>query len=111
MNIGFTKLGEEEECEVCNINDKHTHDNNDETEECTLCKSWQQHIDDARIGRERFRLDSENNSYDNNEAHFSVDIQKVIMLPRLPGNKTAVFTKRLDLFHETFAPLRRSKQL
>ena len=103
MNIGFTKL-EEEECEFCNLNDKHTHDN---TEDCTLCKSLRQHIDNARIGRDRFRLDSENNSYDNNEEHFSVDMQKVIMLPRLPGNKTAILTRRLVLFHETFAPLGR----
>ena len=36
MNIGFTKLGEEES-EICNLNDKHTHDNNDNTEECTHC--------------------------------------------------------------------------
>ena len=37
MNIGFTKLGEEEG-EICNLKDKHTHDNTDDTEECTLCK-------------------------------------------------------------------------
>jgi len=34
----------------------------------------------------------------------SVDMQKVIMLPRLPGVKTCVFTWRLVAFHETFAP-------
>ena len=109
MNIGFTKLGEEE-CEICNLNDKHANDNTDDTAECTLCKSWQQHIENATLSRERYRLDSENNRYSNNEAHFSVDMQKVIMLPRLPGNKTAIFTRRLVLFHETFAPLGRSSK-
>ena len=109
MNIGFTKLGEEE-CEICNLKDKHTHDNNGDTEECSLCKSWQQHIDNARLSEERYRLDSENNSYDNNEAHFSVDMQKVIMLPRPPGNKTAIVTRRLVLFHEPVAPLGRSSK-
>lgn len=33
----------------------------------------------------------------------SVDLQKVIMLPRMPGVKTAVFTRRITAFHETFA--------
>ena len=32
------------------------------------------------------------------------------MLLRLPGNKTAIVTRRVDLFHETFAPLRRSSK-
>ena len=32
-------------------------------------------------------------------------MQKVIMLPRMPGAKTTVFTKRMVTFHETFAPL------
>ena len=33
----------------------------------------------------------------------SVDLQKVIMLPRMPGVKTAVFTRTITAFHETFA--------
>ena len=36
----------------------------------------------------------------------SVDIQKVIMLPRLPGLKQAIICKRLVLFNEIFAPVR-----
>lgn len=39
-------------------------------------------------------------------SYRSVDMQKVIMLPSLPGIKTAIFTKRLVAFHETFAPLK-----
>ena len=35
----------------------------------------------------------------------SVDMQKVVMLPRLPGVKCAVFTKRIVVFNETFAAL------
>lgn len=33
----------------------------------------------------------------------SVDLQKVIMLPRMPGVKTAVFTWRIVACHEIFA--------
>ena len=32
-------------------------------------------------------------------------MEKVIMLPRLPGLKKVIFTRRFILFHETFAPL------
>ena len=35
----------------------------------------------------------------------SFDMQKVIMLPGLPGLKQAIFYKRLVLFNETFAPI------
>ena len=34
-----------------------------------------------------------------------------MMLPKLPGNKTAVFTKRIVEYHETFAPLAPSKKV
>ena len=33
----------------------------------------------------------------------SVDMQKIIMLPRMPGVKTIAFTKRIIAFQETFA--------
>ena len=38
-------------------------------------------------------------------AYFSVDLQKVLVLPRMPHNKTAIFTRRLVCFNETFARL------
>ena len=39
------------------------------------------------------------------EVVVSVDMQKVIMLPRLPGLKVAVFCKRIVLLNESFAPI------
>ena len=39
----------------------------------------------------------------------SFDMQKVIMLPGLPGLKQAIFYKRLVLFNETFAPIGKSE--
>ena len=36
---------------------------------------------------------------------FSVDLQKVVMIPRMPGCKTVAFTRRIIAFNETFAPL------
>ena len=35
----------------------------------------------------------------------SVDMQKVVMLLRVPGYKIAIFTKRMVCFHETFASI------
>ena len=35
----------------------------------------------------------------------SVDLQKVVMLPRLPGFKAPCFANRLVDFHHTFAPV------
>ena len=44
-----------------------------------------------------------------NELVVSIDMQKVIMLPRLPGLKQAIFCKCLVLFNETFKPIGKSE--
>ena len=41
---------------------------------------------------------------------FSVDMEKVIMLPRMPGVKQCIFTRRLIGYHKTFAPLDEKQQ-
>ena len=46
---------------------------------------------------------------DQDKMVVSVDLEKVIMLPRFPGNKTAIFCKRIVAFNETFAPVGRSR--
>ena len=38
-------------------------------------------------------------------AYYSCDMQTVVMIPRMPGYKIALFTKRMVAFHETFAPI------
>ena len=71
---------------------------------CKLCDDWVEHIKLASASRAAYRKDRD--TYPNDgEFYFSADMQKVIMLPRLPGNKTALFTRRIIAFHETFAPL------
>ena len=40
-----------------------------------------------------------------NEAVYSGDLQKVIMLPVMSGMKKAIFCKRIVAFNETFAPV------
>ena len=44
------------------------------------------------------------------EMAYSADMQKIMRLPVLDGLKSAVFTRRIIAFHETFAPLGEKKK-
>ena len=97
MNISFTKLGEEE-CEECLFYNEHNHEANGE---CKMCEKRKKYNESARISRSKhYKMDSEKKS-EGHTVYLSVDMQKVIVLPRIPRMKTAVFTKRLIVFHET----------
>ena len=127
MNISFVKLGEEE-CEDCDLHDKHLIDDHglkDEKERCKTdattkkseqititgckkCDTYTCHIKFANESREGYRRDREMES-EEGRLIVSADLQKVIMLPVLPGLKKAIFCKRIVLFNETFAPVGGSK--
>ena len=110
-NISFTKLGEEE-CESCELYEQHLADCEHLTDTdipCNLCDSYKKHIEMAKTGREFYRLDREVND-DEDTIYLSSDMQKVIMLPRMPGFKTAVFQGRLTTYHQTFSPLGKGKK-
>ena len=108
MNISFVKLGEEE-CEHCIMYENHEHDNLEEGNTCETCDSQKVHAEKAKVSRKLYKEDAELESAPS-KAYFSIEIQKVIMLPRIPGAKMAVFTKRLVTFHKTFAPLGKCSQ-
>lgn len=96
-NISFIKLGEEE-CENCLRQDVHVraeHQNETSIQECHSCQKWGEHKRRAERGRHHYRLDAEREELIDLSFR-SVDLQKVIMLPRKP-------TKRISAFHETFA--------
>ena len=125
MNISFVKLGEEE-CERCDIHDKHLEDihkldkhelskpdengkNRKPTSfDCADCADFELHIKTAAEAREIYR-EKKNREWTDNKKAGSVDMQKVIMLPRLPGLKVVVFCKRIVVFNKTFAPAGSSK--
>ena len=69
---------------------------------CLQCEKWQQHSKSATESRLHYRSDAERDLPEDTSIR-SVDLQKVIMLPRLPGVKSAVFTRRIVAYHETFA--------
>ena len=79
-------------------------------QECKDCKSFESHIKTAKEARNSYREDRDKIEKRAEELIVSVDMQKVIMLPRLPGLKVVVFCKRTVLFNETFAPLGKGKQ-
>ena len=72
------------------------------------CDDFELHIKTATEARERYR-EEKNREWTDNEKVVSVDMQIVIMLPRLPGLKVKVFCKRIVVFNETFAPVGGSK--
>ena len=57
----------------------------------------------ARDARAEYRRDADR-EWDHDEAVCSADLMKVSLLPILP-HKAAIFTPRLIVFNETFAPL------
>ena len=85
MKISFVKLGEEE-CELCLMHETHKNNNCTETA-CQSCSLWSDHMQAAQISRRHYQDDAER-TVEDNEAVLSVDMQKVIMLPRMPGVKT-----------------------
>ena len=130
MNISFVKLGEEE-CEDCDLHDKHLTDDHGildvkersktdpDTKKsekitiagCEVCLEYSSHMQYAKESRAEYRKDKERWIGASNDAEriVSADLQKVIMLPILPGLKKAIFCKRIVMFNETFAPLGGSK--
>ncbi|KAJ8678840.1 hypothetical protein QAD02_014627 [Eretmocerus hayati] len=113
MNISFTKLGHEQ-CEMCVRFDVH-HDDHKKDKLCTDCDEctrWALHNQRANDARRLHQSDVElSNSPTNKIKFYSVDLQKVIMLPWMETLKTALFTRRIVGFHESFVPLGESKTM
>ncbi|KAK4875390.1 hypothetical protein RN001_011812 [Aquatica leii] len=105
-NISFTNLGHEE-CELCEgfklHNKQHNPENLDQA--CTDCNSWKEHIQRANDSRASYRLDTTEEDSPTT-LKVSVDLQKVIMLPRLDMFKKVIFTQRISVFNESFVPLK-----
>lgn len=108
QNIGFVKLGEEE-CELCMLLDQAPHELEGDTckMDCSVCTRKALHKSNYIKAREEYCKDGREVK-DGNIVR-SVDLQKVVMLPRLPGVKSACFTKRIIAFHLTFSPVKNHK--
>jgi hypothetical protein len=105
LNISIVKPGHEE-CESCEEftlhNSSHTENNLDQN--CEHCSNWSVHIDKASQARNEYRRDAQTNR-SNAHVVFSVDLEEVIMLPRIDMFKAAVCTRRIIAFNESFVPV------
>ena len=99
MKISFTKLGEEE-CETCTKFKMHEKLCTGNPLGCEDCVKFAQHKQKYQSARECYKTDK-----DMGKKAYAVDLQKVLLLPRMPEFKTVMFTPRLVTFNETFAPL------
>ncbi|XP_030746373.1 uncharacterized protein LOC115891019 [Sitophilus oryzae] len=102
-NISFASLGHEE-CERCEEFKLHDHTKDDLQENCEKCCSWKKHIDHAKDSRELYQTHAKT-KFEDGTVCFSVDLQKVIMLPRVDTFKTVLFIKRLTTYNESFVPV------
>jgi hypothetical protein len=99
LNISFARLGEEE-CELCSRLAQEQHTNCDDGT-CITCNKREEHKRHVAAARQQYKEDGESTQDDT--VVRSVDLQKIIMLPRMPGIKSVAFTRRIVAFHETFA--------
>ena len=103
MGISFVKL-DEEQCELClSIEQSHVKENGCCIDSCGACEKSQAHKDLYCQARSEYKQDSD--AIKDGTVVRSIDLQKVIMLPRLPEVKSVCFTKRIIAFNETFAPV------
>lgn len=89
---------------------KRCKDSENYAKSCETCKNFLLHSDKAKISREAYTKDISKISSLPNVSLRSVDLQKVIMLPRIPGSKKVCFTRRIVVFHQTFAVMEDQKR-
>ncbi|KAG5861482.1 hypothetical protein JTB14_024714 [Gonioctena quinquepunctata] len=107
MNISFTKLGHEQ-CETCGIFSFHEH-SEDIQPNCEKCEEQTGHLEKVKKARAAYQKDKFQK--DKKIMCYSVDLQKVIMLPRMDQYKIVLFTPRIVIFNESFVPVGEQKHL
>lgn len=111
MKISFTKLGHEK-CEQCEayIQHKLVCTATEAESNCSICVEHVEHK--RRYDRSRIEyVNDKSKPFDPKHIVVSTDNQKVVMLPRMEQFKEVLFTKRLRVFNQTFAPLGSSKHI
>lgn len=103
-NISFVKLGHEE-CEQCETFRLHDHSKENLQPDCKVCSNWKIHNEKYTQARKFYEADKIK-SQNSKDLFVSVDLQKVIMLPRCEMFKSLIFTQRLVAYNESFVPLK-----
>ena len=120
----------EEDCETCdhfhqnkyshghliNMEELHKYldgeqDRGDQPIGCELCNKWVRHMKATTKSRRHFQDDVTKNSTSTDSIVCSAGMQNAIMLPRIPGNKTAMFTRQITAYHETFGTVGKKSEI
>ena len=98
QNIAFGQPSQDD-CDACITYKRHSNEKlENHLDDCELCLQSRQHLERAVKARHEYQnIDSEYTAY-------AVDMQKVILLPKL-SIKEHYFVSRLVVFNETFACL------
>ena len=72
---------------------------------CIQCASYQDHSRRYHETRKEYEADAKKSKDSQEETYLSVDMQKVILLPRLPTYKRCLFTKRIVTVNKSFVPI------
>jgi len=107
-NISFAQLGHEE-CELCESFNIHEH-KSQILPECDVCTIYTTHINKTKKARHLYKKQADM-GFDETNIYLSIDLQKVIMLPRVDSFKKVIFTKRIVAYHESFVPLGKKSKL
>jgi len=102
QNIGYNRPSQDE-CPTCIKAEGHEHDSLAADNACKACIDKSTHLAIAKEAREDYQRDA-TKKWEPFEEAFAVDMQKVIMLPKM-NVKEHFFISRLTVFNETFASL------
>lgn len=98
MNISF----KESQSEICGYCLEMDINNNEENS-----KNKAEHLNKAEHARKQYNLDALIKD-DGDTKVYSADMQKVVLLPRMPKVKESFFVPRLIVFNETFAAMQKT---
>lgn len=98
-NISFAVLGHEE-CERCEIQKLHECNSSP----CHFCEKYSIHQERYHTSRAEYEK-MKKTQLSTNSLCVSIDLQKVIMLPRLDMSKLIIFYKRLVAYNQSFVPV------
>lgn len=97
MNISFS-MPSEDKCSTCLFYEMNMTDDNEE--------KAKKHNEEQRKARKEYNVDSEKYNNSDDVQLFAVDMQKVLLIPRMPDVKDSFFCSRLVAFNETFASMK-----
>lgn len=75
---------------------------------CDMCAKYEKHRSRYIAARQMYQTDSADTNWSANEYAYTVDMQKIVILPKMTI-KNSYFVSRLIVMHETFAALHNNK--